>query len=278
MINIHGISDYQPPAQTITRLPKVLFLDIETRFATLELQTYQLKQYSPYLPYKSVKEPVKIVCVAWKWEGDSTVQSYSVVKDKERFNSDPSDDISVLYVIKELLEQADVMIAHNGDNFDLKMIRTRLVENNLSPANEPKTIDTLKLCRNRFRFLSNSLGYAAMTLGLDVEKGTPPSWEDVHKGEPDIVRECERYCRQDVRVLEKVYNKIKPYRANGVNMGVFVEGVEEYHKCPSCASLDVIRRGFSYTNLGKFQRFECKSCGAFSRGSKNFNKNELLKY
>jgi rubredoxin len=158
------------------------------------------------------------------------------------------------------------------------MIRTRLFEKGLLPAKEPRTIDTLKICRSKFKLLSNALGYVAVALGLETEKGKPPSWEDVHKGDPDIISEGERYCRQDVRVLEKVYDKIRPWRTNGVNMGVFVEGVEEYHKCPNCASLDVIRRGFRYTNAGKFQRFECKSCGAFSRGSKNFNKNELLKY
>ena len=84
-LNITAINNHR-----ITRLPRIAIIDTETRFYTAEVHAYQLKQYSPYLPYKSVKDPVKLVCVAWKWLGENTVHSTSVLKDPVRFANDPS--------------------------------------------------------------------------------------------------------------------------------------------------------------------------------------------
>ena len=39
--------------------------------------------------------------------------------------------------------------------------------------------------------------------------------------------------------------------------------------CPNCASSNLGKRGFTYTNVSKFQRYICKDCGAWSRGRSN---------
>jgi len=121
-------------------LAKTLVFDVETRFMTIEHQSYQLKQYSDYLPHKSITDPVKLVCIAWRWLGDDHLSSVSVLSDPARFEQDPSDDYFVVWVLRELLDAADIAIGHNCVTPDTRILTSDLRH---VPANELKLGDKL---------------------------------------------------------------------------------------------------------------------------------------
>jgi DNA polymerase III epsilon subunit-like protein len=71
----------------------------------------------------------------------------------------------------KVMAQADEIVAHNGDRFDLKWLRTRALLHGLDVMPSPKTIDTLKWAKRYFNFNSNKLDYIAKYLGVGQKMG-----------------------------------------------------------------------------------------------------------
>lgn len=251
---------------------KILFYDLETAKMKIEYETYSLKQYSNYLPPESIIRPVWIVCAAWKWMGES-VSSTSVLKDPERFKEKHFDDYHVVKVLHELISSADILVAHNGDGFDWKIFQARCLYHNLCPAKPPIMIDTLKASRRIHKPESHSLRYLASYLGVEG-KFESPDWDEVSKGNVEAIQYCERYCRQDIRTLVQVYERLKPYIPNHPNLNLFQKGVEHL-LCKTCEGGILEKRGFRYTASGKYQSYVCKKCGAWMRGIKNLKSTEI---
>lgn len=78
-------------------------------------------------------------------------------------------------------------------------------------------------------------------------------------------KEMEEYNVHDVVILEKVYLKLLPWIPNHPNHGLYKDVADV---CPNCGGNHLERRGYAYTGAGKYQRFQCKGCGTWSR-SKN---------
>jgi hypothetical protein len=73
----------------------------------------------------------------------------------------------------------------------------------------------------------------------------------------------EEYNRNDVILLEKVYDRLKPWIKNHVNHGVYESGL----CCTNCASINYKRSGWAYTTAHKYQRYCCKDCGTWFKAS-----------
>jgi hypothetical protein len=254
-------------------LPNILYYDIETGMAKLSHYTYQLKQRSKYIFPDAVEYPVWLACVAWKWHGNEFIASTSVLKDMERFNECYHDDYVVVSTLAELMEKADIIIAHNGDRFDWKMFIARCIHHKISPPPKPIMIDTLKAARREARFMSNSLGYLTKELGLS-NKDQSPDWQKIARGCPDEIARAERYCRGDIRSLEALYLRLRPYITNHPNLNAVTNGGHPL-SCSKCGSIEIQRRGFQYTNAGKYQRYQCLSCGGWSKDKKNLKTVEI---
>lgn len=208
---------------------------------------------------KQVVEHSEILSFAYKWHGDSSIHYYDVQH---------SDELDVLKKINSVLDEADIVVAHNGTRFDLPTIQGRALVNGLKPPSPYKQVDTLKVAKSEFRFPSNSLEYLAKVLGVEEKGGHKEFpgfelWAECMKGNPKAWEEMREYNIQDVVVLEQVYDKMRPYMRNHPNVAVFSD--EEETCCPRCGGNHLHRRGFSYTNVGKYQRFVCNDCGSWSR-------------
>lgn len=263
--------DFSYPS--VVNAPKILLWDIETMKMLLEMETYSLKQYSSYLSYKDIKRPVTIFCVAWQWLGHPQVTSTSVLNDPKRFYKCYWDDYHVVKTIHDLVSEADVLIAHNGDNFDWKMFTARCLYHDIAPPKKPLMIDTLKIARREFKIESNSLGYLCKYLGVE-DKMHSPNWGKIAKGDREEIAEAERYCRGDIRSLRGVYEKLRPFATNHANLNSIIDG--DGKNCPKCFHWDLEKRGFNYTKAGKYQSYQCKlktgGCGGWSQGKKNLTK------
>jgi hypothetical protein len=234
---------------------KRLFYDIETSYTKGIFWSPGPGQ--TILPQQILEYP-KIICISYKWEGEKTVYNLD-------WNLTKQCDKLLLQKFVKIIDQADEIVGHNGDNFDLKWIRTRAVFHNIEMKNFYNSIDTLKLCRSYLNLPSNKLGEVAKYYSLSA-KGDPgglQTWIDiVEKKDRKALKRMIDYCNQDVVVLEKVFNKLKPYVKHNSNYAT-LEGKEK-HNCPECGNSDIRLTKTYTTAAGTIKRqLRCKDpkCG-----------------
>ena len=255
-------------------MAKILYYDIEIAKAVFEIKAYDRKLYTKYLPSDAIKHPKWLICAAWKWLDENHVSGVSVLNDPERFKNDFRDDYFVVKTLRDVIDQADIVVGHNANNFDWKELKAKIVYHNLPPLPHPQMIDTLKFARSECRFMANDMKYLCKQLECSEQKGSSADRDKIDDGCPDAIKKELKYCMQDIRAGVKLYERVKPYMSNHPNLGLYEVGVH-HHQCPRCLSHDVIKRGFRYTKAGKYQQFKCKACGSWSQSGKSLKKIDL---
>lgn len=259
MITIAGIREKLDTKQ-IQPIANVLNLDIETGKMIIEGATYSRKLYSPYIDSRWIKSPVWIVCAAWKWVGKPGVGSVSVLNDRERFKSNHRDDYHVVKILHSLLSECDVLVGHNIDRFDLPLIETRCIDHGLPALKPIKTVDTLKVARQK-KFDANDLRYLTKRFGFE-DKGESPDWDLISAGDEDEIRKCIQYNKQDVRVTEAVYLKLRSYAKNHPNLALYRKGVR--HKvCPRCNGENIHPDKPFDTGSRLIRGYRCAECKSY---------------
>lgn len=178
----------------------------------------------------------------------------------------------------ELLDEADVVITYNGDKFDLPIIRGEFLRAGLRPPAPFISLDILKKARGQFKFPSMKLQYLSEdVLGLDGKAHHEGHglWVKCLQGDPEAWERMKEYNIQDVVLLEEVYDKLLPWIKGHPNVNLFDEEADEFSEplCPTCGELDYQKRGYSYTTLGKFQRYNCNACGTWFKSTKAIARN-----
>lgn len=166
------------------------------------------------------------------------------------------------------LDDADFVIAHNGKKFDIPFIKARAAIHGLNPPSPFKTIDTLLIARKEMNLKRNNLDFLAKALDVPLRKLTTRKypgfklwWECLH-GNDDAWKEMKDYNILDVEVLEQVYVRLRPWASNHPNTTTGDDNTVMC--CPKCGSDKLKRRGYYFTNKGKYQRYKCSSCGGWS--------------
>lgn len=234
---------------------KVLLLDIETAPAL----AYVWKVWQENVGLKQLLERPYLMSYAAKWLDDSYI-----CYEENRHNN----DAGIVKSLFDLLDEADVVVGHNGDKFDLPMIIGRGLVHGFKPPSPYHTVDTLKIARKKFRFLSNSL--ASLCVELNLPRKLEHSkfsgfelWLQCIKQNDAAWDELRDYNIQDVVSLEALYKKFLPYITTHPNTSR--KTGDEVCQCPNCSSEHVRLRGFYYTKAGlAYQRFVCKDCGTWS--------------
>lgn len=235
---------------------KILFVDTETSLMTV--RTFSM--FAEITNHDMIIKDWHIICACWKWQGDRKVHNASTLEGERE----------LLVKLREALINADLVVGHNLDSFDIKKINARLIYHELPPIPKLNTFDTLKAIRKVAKISSNRLDYLAKYLGLDGKTKTPSNlWPMATDGDEKAIRAMVKYCANDVRVLEDVYHALLPYFTSHPNLNTLRES--EVPICPLCESEHLQPRGFSITNTGKYQRYQCLTCNKWSRGKKNLN-------
>lgn len=242
--------------------PRILFWDIET---THNLAAVFSLFNQNYISHENVVQERYIVCAAWKWAGKRTVETVSVLDNAKRFRKDVHDDYHVVKALHSVLSQADVIVHHNGDAFDLKYLTARAIFHGLPKLPPIKTIDTKKIAKAKFYFNSNRLDYLGAFLKLGRKIETPRGlWLKVLNGDRKAITTMVRYNKGDVRLLEKIFNRFLPYIDKGLNRQFYVPG----KGCPRCGGPDdrIQSRGTYPAEALIFPRYQCQSCSGWLRG------------
>lgn len=237
---------------------RMLFWDIET--APLLAHVWSAK--TRFVGAHQFVHDSFMLCWAAKWADGSKVYDDVLTSEEAR----AQDDRRVVVTLANLLREADVVVAHNGDRFDIPMLNNRLLTLGEEPLGPVKTIDTLTLAKKSFRLASNKLDYLAQHLGVGKKIKTDfDLWLDCYHGKAKALKEMLRYNRVDVRVLQNVYHTLEPY-VKGLPRLVDGDGIG--FVCPSCGSLELERDGHYRTNASTFDRWRCLDCGRYSRERK----------
>lgn len=237
--------------------PRILCFDIESSFNLV----YSFDLYPDFIGHNNIVQERHIYCIAYKWYGSKKVHTISILDDPKRFKKDNHDDYHVCSEFMKVLEEADAVVAHYGDKFDVPMLNARLIKNGLSPFPKVTQIDTKKLASRYFRFNSNRLDYLAKFFGHEGKMENPKDlWQKCFVGDVKAIKHMVKYCKQDIVSLELVFDKLMPFVKNhSLNMGMFIKGV----RCtnPTCGSTNIQWRGYNTTKTARYRRFQCQDCG-----------------
>lgn len=213
-----------------------------------------------------VIEPSKVICVSWKWLGSKKTEVACLEDFPGYVSGGELDDKALIEHTWSLLDEADVVCAHNGISFDIKKLNARFIYHNLKLPSPYDTVDTLKVSKKVFRFDQNSLDSLGDYLGegRKLSTGGFELWDRCMKGDSKAWTKMKSYNIGDVDLLEKIYLRFRPYMDHP-NLNLITNNTK-IEACPACMSKNISKRGFSFTKAGRKQRFQCTDCGSWSTG------------
>jgi hypothetical protein len=238
--------------------PRILLYDIET--APLTSYNWGIWKQNAI----KVKEEWFILSVAWKWLGKKRVECVAL-PDFTLYDTEPHNDLYVVAQVAELLNAADVVVAHNGNHFDQPKVRARMAVHGLDPPTPFKEVDTLLQARKHFKFTSNRLDALCRELGIGAKRETGgfPTWEGCMNGDPRAWDMMKRYNRHDIGLLEQLYLRLLPWMSSLPNLAVLGDRPDS---CPKCGGGPLQSRGWRYYQVARRRCFRCHACGGISYG------------
>lgn len=239
------------------RSVKTLCLDLET---------------APLIGYSWQKWQTNIIefihesyMLTWsaKWlDGKQITKS---LPDYHGYLDDPRDDKALMRDLYDLVEEADIIVAHNGNSFDFRRMCARFLIHGFAPTHKYQTRDTLKMVKAKFGFVTNSLNDLGERLGYGKKIKTDfELWKDCLAGDMQAWRKMAKYCRQDVLLLESIYLRLRPWDGSHPNFNVIMDRPTG---CTRCSGVRMVKTGFNYTRTGRRQEYKCQECGARSSGA-----------
>ena len=236
---------------------KILIWDIETAPGEAYVWTAKTR----FIPHSMMKRQPFMIQWSAVWFSGGKVMSDTVTPAEVVAR----DDARIVESMSELIREADIVLAHNGDSFDIPWVRGRAWVNDLEPLGPVTSIDTKKMAARDFYLMHNSLD-ALIEIRLKRNKiKTDFSWwrDIIEHAEAGALDKCQkalnrmlRYCRKDTRDLRDLFNTMIPHVARLPRMidtnGAIV--------CPHCGSTDLHKRGIKRTGAFSYQRYQCNEC------------------
>ena len=248
-IQSEGVDATQPT------LPKILLFDIET--APNLVYTWGL--FKQNIAINQIERSWYILCWAAKWLFSDKVL-FDVLSPED---AEKGQDELVTRSIWDLLNKADIVIAHNLYGFDKKRVQAKFVEYKLPPPEPYQMIDTLHVAKS-FDFTSRKLDYlGGLLVGSKKIKTDFDLWRDCMGGDRTALKQMVTYCKQDVKLLEEVYLELRPWIKSHPNVGLYQESDGMY--CSNCGSTELTKTTKPYrTDVNVYVTYRCK-CGALVR-------------
>lgn len=229
---------------------KILLLDIETAPA----EAYIWNPRQRWIPKEQVISPGHTLCVAAKW-----------YKSRDMYFGTGE---AMFEDVWNLMSEADAIVHYNGNKFDIPTLNREFVARNQIPPDPAHQIDLYRIVKSRFKMLYNSLEHVCEYLGLGSKhphKGME-LWVQCLEGNPKAWAIMEKYNKQDVKLLEKLYQRLLPWIKTHPNHALYTD--DERPLCTNCGSFKVIRNGTATTASVVYQKYLCRDCGTPMRSVK----------
>lgn len=237
-------------------MAKILIVDIETKPA----KAYIWRMFKENVGVEQLIDPGGMICFGAKWYGDREVMFHADWMEGGRQ--------AMLQAMWNLLNEADALVTFNGERFDLPKILGELAVAGFQAPPPPTHIDLFKTTK-KFGFISGRLMFLAEMFGIGkkVKHEGFELWAKVLEGDLGAQIRMQRYCKQDVRLTERLYRRIKSYIYDHPHMGE--HGKEA---CGACASTNYQHRGKRYTKSFIIERLQCTNCGSWRSGKRTMIK------
>ena len=231
---------------------KRLFYDLET---SPNIMFSWRAGYKINLDHDNIIKERAIICVCYKWENSPKIYSM-------QWNN--GDDRQLVEDFAFVANEADELVAHNGDRFDIRWFNGRNLMHDMPPIPEYKTVDTCSIAKRKFALNSYRLDYLAkILLGEGKIKTEFSMWKDIClHNDPNAMKKMVKYCKRDVALLQRVWEYLKPYYTPKTHEGV-LNGDGRW-SCPGCGADDIILSKTRATPMGmpRYQ-MQCKECGRY---------------
>lgn len=234
---------------------RTLYIDIETA----PMVNHNWGLWNQNIGLSQMIEDPRVICFAAKFRGEKEVM----------FSSEWGQGREgMLEEAHGLLAEADIVAHFNGERFDAPWLNGEFYRLGWGPPAPYRQLDFLKVIKKNFRFPSNKLEYVSRIsdIGGKLQHEGHKLWVKCMEGDPRAQAKMERYNRQDTILLEKLHTRLLPWITNHPSLGLFSETGEE--ACPRCGSKDLRKEGYRYTNVGKYQRYQCRSCAGWCASGK----------
>lgn len=238
---------------------KVLVFDVES----IPLEAWAWSLWDKNIPLAMMKAPGRICCFAAKWHGAKRTMWFS--------EWDDGGHEGMVRKAHNLFEEADILVGYNSKKYDTPRMKREFVRLGLQPPAPYREVDLYRVAASQFKFQSNRLGYVAQELDLPEQKGGHEGfglWRKCMEGDARAIAAMRRYNIGDVKVTEALYDRLLPWIPSHPQLALYTD--DDTPVCNRCGVADSLqRRGFAVTTLGKFQRWQCQSCSAWSRGKRS---------
>lgn len=251
------------------KTPKILMFDVETA----PLRAFVWRRWKQNIALDATISEWFMICWSAKWLYSDEVIS-DVLTPIEAINEDDSRIVQHLW---DLINEADIICAYNGRHADVKWMNTRFIVHELKPPKPYFLIDPCAVARKYFGFSSNKLDALAGYFGIPHKFDTDfQLWKDCLDGNKEALIRMNEYCSQDVRILQDLYVRMRPWIKNHPNVANILECDTSHCSYCSSKNIELIQDQYYYTNVGKYPLYRCKDCGGVSRGRHNLNKEDKL--
>jgi hypothetical protein len=238
---------------------KILIFDIETA----PMLNWNWSRWKDFVPSAMVEQEGFILTWSAKWLNDTKIYNDWIGRYRTpsiQFYTQ-EDEREVVMSAHKMIDEADVIIGHNIDKFDVKKFNTSCVALGLKPPSPYRTIDTLKVAKKHFKFSSNRLDDLGEFLGCGrkVETGGFRLWRQCMEGDLNAFDKMVKYCDGDILLNEEVYHRLLPFISNHPNVAIF--GEHDGKVCTRCGSDDLHWTGDQMaTKVALYNKFYCGNC------------------
>jgi predicted RNA-binding Zn-ribbon protein involved in translation (DUF1610 family) len=253
----------------------VCLFDIETS----PILAYVWGLWDQNIGLNQVKDDWYLLSMAWKWLDEKKVHVLGL-PDAPFFQYEKpvnrNDERWLVWRLWEVLNDADVVVAHNAARFDVKRMQAKFFEYNLSRPSNFKIVDTLKIAKANFAFTSNKLDYISqLAKGPGkIDSGGFETWLGCMAGDEKAWAKMLKYNGVDLEELERIYLLIRGWDKSAPNIAL----VEDFNEmvCPTCGSRHMVEAAPTRTSISVFPTYRCTKCGQLIRERKSTAKNKLV--
>jgi RNase P subunit RPR2 len=239
-----------------TKFPKILLFDIET--LPMWIRVWGLYKQRP--GHKQIVKDWIVLSWAAKWLHESDYISDILTPEEIAVR----DDKRICKSMWKLIDEADIIIAHNCNRFDIRKLNSRFMIHGFQPPSAYQTIDTLTYSQKIAAHSSHKLDWLGQLIRNEGKVDTDYElWIKCEEGDIESLLYMASYNREDVGLLEEVYLWMRPWMKSHPNVGLYMDLKRAV--CANCGSEELISSSSYYTPAGKYEAVRCVNCGAIGR-------------
>lgn len=274
--SVHNILKRYHPEYVEGKEPEGLLKIVSFDIETSPMKSYHWGLFKQFIALNQIVDNWYPLCFSYKELG-KPVQRHSL-RGFPNYVSGNDNERLLVEACWEVLDDADIIVAHNGRRFDVKKMNAKFLEFGLPRPSPYKVVDTLEIAKSNFALTSNKLDYIMSLLLNDnkMETGGFGLWIGCMNGNHEDWDKMESYCDKDTTGLEEVYMIMRHWDKRHPNIAMNIDDGKEH--CTVCGSseLTVLDKNAD-TGISSFEALRCDGCGHINRRRKNTRSKDQMK-